>query len=160
MNTNSKTFSKNINAQNSIDVDESQTRTKMQLQIQTNPVYNNPIKEKFSASNSECSTNKNLLISSSNLNFTNSANSTNFLLRSSFGKSSLSVNHNEYNISNIGRKFNNTENLINDKTSILVENEKLENLENVPDKLQNFENLGKYRYKGNYYYNSLHKYIQ
>ena len=51
--------------------------------------------------------------------------------------------------------------MINDKTSILVEkDEKLENLENVADKLQNFENLGKYKYKGNYYYNSLHKYIQ
>jgi len=142
-----------MNTQNSIEIDESQTQMQMPLQIQTNPVNKNPRKEKFSASNSENSTNKKFLISSSNLNFTNSANSTNFLLQSSFGKSCLSVNHNENNISNIGKKFNNTENLINDKTSILVEkNENLKNLDNIQEK---HENLGKYKFKGIIFITSL-----
>jgi hypothetical protein len=135
MNKNGNFFSNtsNTNIQNSIDGDESQ--------MQINPLKTNSTKEKFSASNLENSSQKKFLTMSSNLNFTKSGNSTNFLLESSFGRSNLSLNQNQYNDSNIGKKFNNTENLINDKTSILMEkSEKVENF-------GNFEKFG--RNKGN-----------
>lgn len=67
--------------------------------------------------------------SNHNLNLNSNVNSTNHLIDSSFGFGSK----NQYTFSNtsaINKKFNNTDNLINDKTSLLLEHKAGSNKEN------------------------------
>ncbi len=63
-----------------------------------------------------------ILLSSHLLNSENKINSTKTLLEDSINNISNSNIRNQYNMSNINKKFNNTQYLLNDRTSILGEN--------------------------------------
>ncbi len=71
--------------------------------------------------------NSNSHIQSHKTNMENKINSTNYLLEDSFGMSNTG-SKNPYTISAIHNKFNNTQNLLHDKTSILLENNSRSNI--------------------------------